>query len=316
MNWAATDWHEKAWPVMFRLPNKLLLLVVTMLTLAGCSSLTAVDEKHSEIKTPETLATFDQVPYSSLLLLPKTVPTRIISYGSDALQTVSVYEAQKDSGGVSSSNSAIIFVHGGCWLNAYDASHGAGFYSALANTGIDTYAVEYRRTGDEGGGWPGSFHDIQDAINTITHSLSQTNEEKNVFIVGHSAGGHLALLAAASQLNIPKSINIKAVIGLAAITNVTEYAKGTNSCQTATPDFMGGKPEVRVEAYKQATPHLERIGYPVVLMQGDSDAIVPASHSESEHAKTISIVNGGHFDWLHPKSDSYKALVKVVTAND
>lgn len=316
MNWAATDWHKKAWPVMIRLPNKLLLLVVTMLTLAGCSSLTAVDEKHSETKTPETLTSFDQVPYSSLLLLPKTVPTRTIAYGSDALQTVSVYEAQRDSGGVSASHSAIIFIHGGCWLNAYDASHGAGFYSALANTGIDTYAVEYRRTGDEGGGWPGSFHDIQNAINTVTRSLSQTNKEKNVYIVGHSAGGHLALLAAASQLNIPKSINIKAVIGLAAITNVTEYAKGTNSCQTATPDFMGGKPEVRFEAYKQATPHLERIGYPVVLMQGDADAIVPALHSESEHAKTISIVNGGHFDWLHPKSDSYKALVKVVTAND
>ena len=316
MNCAATDWHEKALPALIRLPNKLLLLVVTILILAGCSSLTAVDEKHNDTKTPESLTSFDQVPYSSLLLLPKSVPTRIMSYGSDALQTVSVYEAQKDSGGVSAFHSAIIFIHGGCWLNAYDASHGAGFYSALATTGIDTYAVEYRRTGDEGGGWPGSLHDIQDAINTITRSLSQTNEEKNVYIVGHSAGGHLALLAAASELNIPKSVNIKAVIGLAAITNVTEYAKGTNSCQTATPKFMGGKPEGRFEAYKQATPNLARITTPVILMQGDTDSIVPALHSVSEHADTISIVNGGHFDWLHPKSDSYKALLKVVTAND
>ncbi|WP_334028840.1 alpha/beta fold hydrolase [Alteromonas sp. P256] len=316
MNWAATGWHDKALPEIIRLPHRLLLLYVAILALVGCSSLTAVEEKHNDTKTPETLATFDQVPYSSLLLLPKSVPTRIISYGSDALQTVSVYEAQKDSGGVSASHSAIIFIHGGCWLNAYDASHGAGFYSALANTGIDIYAVEYRRTGDEGGGWPGSFHDIQKAINTITRSLSQINEDKNVYIVGHSAGGHLALLAAASQLNIPRSVDIKAVIGLAAITNVIEYAKGTNSCQTAAPDFMGGKPEVRFEAYKQATPNLERIGYPVVLMQGDADAIVPASHSESAHATTISIVNGGHFDWLHPKSDSYKAFLKVVTAND
>ena len=316
MNWATTHWHDNALPATVRLPNKLLVLYAALLVLAGCSSLTAVDEKHNETKTPETLTSFDQVPYSSLLLLPKTVPARMISYGSDALQTVSVYEAQNASDGVRAPHSAIIFIHGGCWLNAYDASHGAGFYSALANTGIDTYAVEYRRTGDEGGGWPGSLYDIQDAINTITRSLSQTDEEKNVYIVGHSAGGHLALLAAASQLNIPKSVDIKAVIGLAAITKVTEYAKGTNSCQTATPDFMGGKPEVRVEAYKQATPHLERIGYPVVLMQGDADAIVPALHSESEHAKTISIENGGHFDWLHPKSDSYKALVKVVTAND
>jgi acetyl esterase/lipase len=312
----ASLWRVNILSAKISLQNKLFSLLLVSLGLAGCSTFTAIDEQRSEPKVAVALATFDQVPYSALLSLPKSAPTRVFSYGSNALQTVSLYEAQKNNKGRSVSNSAVVFIHGGCWLNAYDASHGAGFYSALAKTGIDTYAVEYRRTGDEGGGWPGSFHDIQDAINTISDTLSQADDGKNIYIVGHSAGGHLALLAAASKLEIPDNVNIKSVIGLAAITDITEYAKGANSCQTATPDFMGGKPEVRFEAYKQASPKLERIVYPVVLMQGAADAIVPALHSVSEHAETISIPNGGHFDWLHPKSDSYKALLKVVTADD
>ncbi|WP_420935813.1 alpha/beta hydrolase family protein [Alteromonas sp. A081] len=298
------------------LPIKLLLVFFATLVLAGCSTFDAVEQEYEHPKEAAALASFEQVPYSALLLLPKSPPTRVFSYGSDALQTVSVYKAQNGSEGVTASNSAIIFIHGGCWLNAYDATHGAGFYSALADKGIDTYAVEYRRTGDIGGGWPGSFHDIKAAINSITGALSEADDGKNVYIVGHSAGGHLALLAAASQLTIPNNVNIKAVIGLAAITNITQYANGTNSCQTATPEFMDGKPEERIEAYKQATPNLARITTSVILMQGDTDSIVPALHSVSEYAETISIPNGGHFDWLHPKSDSYQALVKVVTAND
>jgi len=56
----------------------------------------------------------------------------------------------------------------------------------------------------------------------------------NTVVVGHSAGGHLALLAGSE---LPE---LKAVVGLAAITDIVAYSEGQNSCQQATPQFMGG----------------------------------------------------------------------------
>ena len=54
----------------------------------------------------------------------------------------------------------VVVVHGGCWLSEYSLDHIAGFCAALTDVGFATWSLEYRRVGDEGGGWPGTFKDV------------------------------------------------------------------------------------------------------------------------------------------------------------
>ena len=54
----------------------------------------------------------------------------------------------------------VLFIHGGCWLSQYDMVHAAALEQALADSGFAVWSIEYRRVGNDGGGWPGTFSDI------------------------------------------------------------------------------------------------------------------------------------------------------------
>jgi len=256
-----------------------------------------------------------QVPYAALGVLPMREHDEQFSYGAEALQRVYVWHG-RDALDTSLSGKAMVFVHGGCWLNAYGYEHAKGLYSALANLGMGVYAIEYRRVGDEGGGWPGSLNDVVSAINTSLERITLQGDYSETFIAGHSAGGHLALLATQQMPQQLARYGVKQVVGLAAITDVRSYAHGTNSCQTATEAFMKTTPTENPDAYNNASPNATLIHTPVVLLQGDADSIVPVQHATMAGAEKRIINNGGHFDWLHPESTSFDALLEVISEHD
>ncbi|WP_251140177.1 S9 family peptidase [Alteromonas sp. ALT199] len=271
----------------------------------------AKDDVHANKKT----RMLTQVPYSALGVLPTREHDSKFSYGEDTLQTVYVWHGR---GGIKNqfAGNVVIFVHGGCWLNAYGYDHAKGFYYALAELGVGVYAMEYRRVGDEGGGWPGSLEDVINAVKASIEKIEAMGESRNIFVVGHSAGGHLGLLAAQQLSGSDIGASIKQVVGLAAITDMQRYAHGKNSCQTATPKFMGGMPEDKFNAYKMATPGVVDIQPSVILLQGNQDSIVPEHHAAMVGAKNRIVTNGGHFDWLHPESTSFDALLEVLGEHD
>ena len=256
-----------------------------------------------------------QVPYAALGVLPMREHDEQFSYGAEALQRVYVWHG-RDALDTSLSGKAMVFVHGGCWLNAYGYEHAKGLYSALANLGMGVYVIEYRRVGDEGGGWPGSLNDVVSAINTSLERITLQGDYSETFIAGHSAGGHLALLATQQMPQQLARYGVKQVVGLAAITDVRSYAHGTNSCQTATEAFMKTTPTENPDAYNNASPNATLIHTPVVLLQGDADSIVPVQHATMAGAEKRIINNGGHFDWLHPESTSFDALLEVISEHD
>src|SRR4051812_20221755 len=87
-----------------------------------------------------------------------------------------------------------VVVHGGVWMANYNLIHTGHLCVALADAGIASWNVEYRRHGDVGGGWPGTFEDVQLAVR---HGQALPDVDPGrVVLIGHSAGGHLALLAA------------------------------------------------------------------------------------------------------------------------
>jgi len=200
----------------------------------------------------------------------------------------------------------IVLIHGGCWLNAFDIRHSFPLSSALAQAGYAVWSLEYRRTGDEGGGWPGSYEDIKRGL-AFTQMLSDYPLDLDrMVLMGHSAGGHLALLAAA------ENEHIDAVIGLAAITDIIEYSRGSNSCQTATIDFMGGVYEAIPSTYQAANPTSRPVHEKTLLLQGDIDTIVPFEQSELPGARPFVLEDAGHFDWVHPGTEAYQLLLSTL----
>lgn len=200
----------------------------------------------------------------------------------------------------------VVFIHGGCWLNQYDIQHSYPLSSALAEAGYAVWSLEYRRTGDVGGGWPGSFDDIRQGLAFTSTLKDDPVDLDRMIIMGHSAGGHLALLAASE---FPQA---GAVIGLAAITDIVEYSRGTNDCQTAAVPFMGGTYEDRPVAYQAANPASRSLHENTILLQGDADSIVPTSQSRLPGATTTVFEDAGHFDWLHPDSGAYQVLLSSL----
>jgi acetyl esterase/lipase len=88
-------------------------------------------------------------------------------------------------------------VRGGFWRNRYDRSHARPLAAALAEAGWMVLLPEYRRLGDPGGGSPGTFDDIAALIAAVA-SLVPAELRRRVTLVGHSAGGHLAVRLQAS----------------------------------------------------------------------------------------------------------------------
>lgn len=285
------------------------LLSFTALVGFATGNTNIVSANTASASIPSSL--MSQVPYSALKTLQTTAYNERFSYGTDPLNFVEVWHSQQAQ--TESVGTAIIFVHGGCWLNAYDLSHAYGFYNALAQQGIGVFALEYRRAGDVGGGWPGSLDDVKQGISDVLARVNTDERYNKVYVVGHSAGGHLALLATQTFSQSAENIKkLKGVIGLAAITDISRYAEGTNSCQSATTQFMNGTKQALPEAYQDATPKQMRNGVPVLLMHGDDDHIVPLHHASHFGERKMVVAKGGHFDWLHPKSASFHTLMNVL----
>ena len=262
-----------------------------------------------EIAKPPSLS---NVSYSSVTALEFKNADFKLSYGHDPLQygllwlppdaskvdttTLRDIKSQEDF-------PLIVLIHGGCWLNAYDIKHTYALSTALAAAGYAVWSLEYRRTGDVGGGWPGSLTDVQAGIAYIDKLETYSVNLSKVVLTGHSAGGHLALLAGA------KNRSILAVIGLAAITDIEKYSRGDNSCQSATSQFMAGSYDEKTSEYDSANPFKQTLHINSLLLQGDADVIVPMEQA-TQSLLLFKILEGtGHFDWIHPHTQAFETLL-------
>lgn len=266
-------------------------------------------------QSPDYKAIAPNVPFSEVAKLTSAPHFSEISYGDSADQKILFWPAVGNK-----QNNTLIFIHGGCWLKQFDITHSLAFTSALAQSGFDVYSIEYRRAGN-GGEWPVALNDIQLALSAIKQTLvgSDRPYKGPVSIVGHSAGGHLATLASVDLA--PESFANVHLFGLAPIMDLVAYAGGDNSCQTATPAFMGGTPAEQNQAYDHANPLNVKtlISAPAslksaVMMLGNSDEIVPRNMAQHPDAEFVVVDQAGHFDWIHPGSDAFKQFVDRLTA--
>ena len=228
----------------------------------------------------------------------------------------------------------VVLIHGGCWRAQYDLKHIAPAAAAITSTGFATWTIEYSRIGDPNGGWPGTFDDVSHAIDHVRAIARQFPriDTTRVVLVGHSAGGQLALWAASRRQNeltglFRSSIaplHLAGVLSLAGITDLAAYGAQPGGCNAAVRLLMGGTATEVAGRYHSVSP-VDRvpIGTPIRLVHGEADPIVPAAQSKDflARAKTggdivqMDLVPGaGHFDLLSPKSEAWPVVMRNINA--
>ena len=271
------------------------------------------------------------IAYSELIATPAPAPDHRESYGAGALQ---FGELRLPRG--RSPTPVVVLIHGGCWRAAYDLAHVGPAAAALADAGYAVWVPEYRRLGDDGGGWPGTFDDIAAAVDFVRDLSARyaALDTTRVVLAGHSAGGQLALWAAsrrpgdtsvnrAAAATPAKQPPVRAigVVSLAGITDLAAYASA-NGCGSAVVPLLGGTAVQVAERYRAVSP-IDRvpIGVPVRLVHGVADPTVPlaevrefASRAKAAgDAVTLTeVVGAGHFDVVAPQAAAWNAVLEAV----
>jgi acetyl esterase/lipase len=211
---------------------------------------------------------------------------------------------------VSGPHPFVIVIHGGFWRRRRTLTYAGHLCIALGKEGFATANIEYRRTGEEGGGWPGTFEDVKRAIAfALTHATEFGGDPDRAILLGHSAGGHLAFLAAR------EFTALRGVISLAGVVNL-QRAKVLNLGDGVVVEFMGGTPEEMPEQYLKADPVCQPCTLPRVLIHGTADDIVPVEISREfpEPRRYVEIPDGDHYTLIDPDSTAWLAVVREVSS--
>jgi acetyl esterase/lipase len=252
------------------------------------------------------------VDFSQVQALPATAADARYSYGDAAEQFAELWRGSRSAAG-GQKDPVVVLIHGGCWMNSFGIDHTAAAATALSQEGFAVWNVEYRRTGDDGGGWPGSFHDIQAALERLAQLDDDSLDLTRVVVTGHSAGGHLALLAGhALQRDPLDGLTLRAVVGLAAIVDLAAYAQGTGGCERAAAQFMGGSPSQHPDLYAAANPAAVTLHSGTALIHGTADEIVPADQALGSGLPVEWVDAAGHFDLIHPGTPAWDTVVSAL----
>ncbi|MCC5854141.1 MAG: alpha/beta hydrolase [Idiomarina sp.] len=247
------------------------------------------------------------VSFQDVLDLPTREPDQRITYGSAEPQFAELWlPLQYTESEVEHRAPVVVFIHGGCWLNSFNVGHTHGLMTALTEAGFAAWNIEYRRLDDEGGGWPGSLEDVQQALETLFALDHPAIDTERVVVAGHSAGGHLALLATRHEEE-----RVRHVIGLAAITDLARYAAGESGCEQAAARLQAMAGHDR-EAIRSMNPRGQSLHPQITLFQGESDFIVRPEQAELPGANQRLIERAGHFDMIHPSTPTGQELFQLL----
>jgi len=261
---------------------------------------------------------------SQILEIPAPAPDERLHYGTDPLQ----FGDLRIPAGAGPHPLAIV-LHGGFWRAQYTLEYMGHLCAALARAGVATWNVEYRRLGNTGGGWPGTFQDVAAGADYARAlALKHKLDLSKLITLGHSAGGHLAVWLAARH-RIPNGdalwsadpVAVHAAIPLAGITDLRR-AWELHLSSGAVEELMGGPPQKLAARYHSASPiELVPLGGKCRLLHGTEDSIVPIEISNSyqkaaqrvgDDARMIVLPGADHFAAVDPRSEHWATVEKTV----
>jgi acetyl esterase/lipase len=227
----------------------------------------------------------------------------------------------------------VILIHGGYWRARYDLSLMSDLAQDLAARGYAAWNIEYRRVGEEGGGWPGTFLDVASAADSLREITSNYSlDMQRVVAIGHSAGGHLAFWLAGRH-RIPadspigphatgqKPIELRGVISQAGVLDL-EAAWERHLSNDAVVGLLGAPFPNAPERYHAASPAaMLPLGTPQLLLHGTGDANVPieisrtyarAAQAAHDPVEYIELDGLDHFDLIDPRSSAWATTVEKL----
>jgi acetyl esterase/lipase len=244
-----------------------------------------------------------------LSLAPPKADARV-AYGGDANQFVDLRLPK-----MKGPHALAIVIHGGYWRAKYDLGYMGHLCAALTAKGLATTNLEYRRVGNSGGGWPGTFADIRAGYQFLAQNPHKYEfDPRRVVVMGHSAGGQLGLCLAAHEAGV------RAVISLAGVVDL-QRAYALHLSNDAVVEFLGGTPAEVGDHYKEADPMKLTIAARQWLVHGAADDVVPPAFSRDyvgakqkmkEDARLVEIAVAGHFEVVDPRSEAWKSVERVV----
>lgn len=292
---------------------------------------------------------------------PAVDPDATVAYGDHPDQVVDLY-APRGTGGPGGPAPLVVVLHGGAWRAAYDRRHVSPFADFLARRGFAVASVEYRRgadgagadgtradgtradgTGADGtradgtaeagpvaGRWPETFDDIAAALDAlpalVRDRLPQADPRRTV-LTGHSAGGHLALWAAARHLlpadapwRTDRPAPLRGVVALAPIADLAVAAE-LGVCGDAVRQLLGEGEEFTGRRPYADPALLLPTGIATTLVQGRTDVDVPQAVAESyadaaaragEVVGVTLLEDVGHFPLIDPAADACAVVAEEI----
>jgi acetyl esterase/lipase len=220
-------------------------------------------------------------------------PANTFSYGEHEDQIIDFYLS------LESTKPTIVLIHGGYWRPEYDRKHLAPLAQKFTELGWPVALIEYRRII---GNADAAMSDVVSAIEELI------NQNRKLILIGHSAGGHLALLAA-------NKLDVLGVIALAPVTDLVK-AEELDLDEGAVSDFLGGPASLRVDLDPARQPTST---VPTTLIHGVLDIRVPIAFSRdyvaraaSSNIKLIELESIGHFELIDPRHKVFDLILKQL----
>lgn len=257
---------------------------------------------------------------------PRTQPAVRIAYGPAPAQVVELF--LPDGQGP---HPVVVLIHGGCYLAEFEGlAQTSGIAADLAERGYAVWNVEYRKLGEPGAGYPGTFQDVADAVDRIRTEAARHHLDLHLVVaIGHSAGGHLALWAAGRR-RLPASSplwkadpqGIRAVISLGGIGDLEGQGDVfAGACgKEPIPSIIGAA--TRPAPYGDTSPaELLPLGAGIVMISGVTDHVMPPvtgqafakrAREAGDRAEAVAIAGSGHFDVVIPTTEAWQTVVATL----
>lgn len=282
------------------------------LSLVGCVTILLCSTNLAWAQSPETIYKAEGARASQ--------PVATIAYGNGPLQVADLRVPAGDG-----PFPVAIIMHGGCFKASVDNRRGiAALADALGQKGFATWNIEYRRVGDPGGGWPGTFQDVAHAVDKLAEVAPRYRLDLDrVTIVGHSAGAFFALWAASRpRLAAPWSatpIHPQSVVAIDGPGTLAPFV-GVDAQVCGEPviaPLMGGTPSEKPAEYLIASPqdHLP-LGLRQLLVPADlgefMQSYIAAARQGGDEVEVLTPRDANHFDVVTPSTPNGRAVVDFI----
>ena len=265
---------------------------------------------------------------AALAAQPGAAPERF-AYGTASSQFGELFLPQQTVGKAP----VVVMVHGGCWQLPHSLDLMRPLAEDLRSNGVAVWNIEYRRLNESGSGYPGTFSDVGAAVDALRGLATRYPIDiSHVAVVGHSAGGDLALWAAArprlpagSALKTTDPLPIGFAVTLAGIDDLVAYHdKGPACGGPGTIETLIDLRKRGPSAYGDTSPRaLLPIGVEQLIVSGDEDNIVPAvfgrdyaaaATAAGDKVTAIELHGDNHFTQIDPASPGWAKVRERLLA--